>query len=1391
VFNISDLLVQATVSLKAALAVHKALKRWVLCFPFNLTGPTGRKGRSGTQKIVVWKAKQERAARKAGHCLTIEIWPKSKLLGELLRLDTNGGMRTFFFESTVLTREWFQQHLASAAKDAEPRYNRELSVETNLWKWFSALGRTSDWLKAFESLLQAIRTKTDDLRSAVARTQDTRLDPTWPENSKGDGEACIAQVERILSAGSQLLAGSTLSETTREQAIRFRANLAQCLKAISELEVTLKNNLETQHGWGTADSVGFRQFMAEYEVSFPMASLDSVREVKKTLDQLSIWLNTPAGWAAFESTLLLTGMWGSGKTHGICDAAIRRLKEGRLSVVAFGHRFDSGNPWTRLREELALPTNLPRDRLLDVLNSAAEASGNIMILWLDAINETKPLRYWRERLAAFADAVARRPFLRLCVSCRTSYAEYCVPKLADWYCAEHQGFSGNEYEATRAFFEHYQCDPPLSPIYPPEFSNPLYLRLVCETLAANGLKKLPPGWVGLATAIRAFLEHKNRDFALAHEISEGAQVIPQGLRAIAREIATQGVTALSWSAADRAFRNAASIPSTVSPIEWLVRENLLIEDVPKLAGTLEPEHTVRPAFERLGDFLVAQELLSGVARSGLRNACRAGGGLGPYLESAESVTKNEGLVSALSILVPEQTAKGFELAEFFDDGPIRSAIVKIAVRSYPWRDPSTFSNASHLILGQALGMKDFGFLAMDAALAIACQASAIDALWLHRLLNSRPMAHRDAFWCGYLHKSYESSGPVKRLAHASLELPLDHLDPEMAERWATILLWFAGAADRRVKDKASRGAIALLGRHPAIVPSVVRRMAGVDDDAIRERTLLAAYGACILTRDRSALSATCKAIGEALARNPEKFHNALIRDHTRCLAELAQMLDIRDDADELPALLEKLRSPWPLDLPSEEQIKSWDDLPKLADSCLHDDFFVYSLGCLDEWGETISKTDMGKWILRRIVEDFAYAGSGCEGYDAYMLSVHGPGRSKPTWAERIGKKYQWIAMYQLAARLADHAVRKPERSFKPEALRAPLVLLEERQLDPTLQGRIADRENAGFTWWIPATVDLAASANLTDSAWAKKHDDIPSLGDLLRPVQNQGIEWLLLNGYLGWDSRPDGSHSSRPYRDLWIHVRGYLLDSETSEKGFTSIAGRNFFQRWMPEGASWLHGFAGEYPWGTAFNVEPEWYHSRGSNSALPCNFTPICSEVVAEWEYDSSLPRYPRINVPARVLFEPGDLWWNGKDGFLDKTGRTLFRSPNVSEGGPSALIADRDEFRERLARLKKRIVWTMLGEKRILAVRHDKPSPSCTFSQVAIMELDGSLRSSKLTFFVDRREAIGPVGRSLPVLPQVPSSQEASGRRRKQTARQSRNEPRWRKAKGSNHRKAKKPKG
>ncbi len=1336
VFDIDSLLTQAAGSVTTALKIHPTITRYVVCFPFDVTGPTGRCGRSGQEKLDEWRTNQEKKFAAKGRQLIIESWPASKLRELLLQYDVSGGIREFFFNQKILTNEWFSEHLERAQKTAGPRYTPKLNVKTDLWKWFAAFGRVATWSGEFKVKLRAFRQAHDRLASALRRSKTDSMSPSWPEGLREDAQVLVEEMWVLLDRCDRLV---TVDDPSTYKLCVSKLN--DLLDRLATLELHLVDDLEAQHGKGKADSPGFRQFMAEYMVSFPAAHLDNTREAIAALRDLYDWLLSPACSLAFERVFVLSGVAGSGKSHGVCDAADRRFSENLLTCLTFGHEFRGiPDPWTRLLENLGLPITLGMNGLLDALNAAGEASGSLLIIYIDAINETRPLGYWRDRLSTVIQATQRRPHLRLCITCRTSFIRSCLPEGNSLSIVEHAGFSGIERVACQAFFQYYNLAPPIAPILQPEFANPLYLRLLCETLRSCGLRRMPSGWSGLAPTIRAFLQEKERQFAAEYETSEGANIVSGCLMAIVHAIADLGDSALSRSQAQQVISAARSQANILPVLDWLVRTDLLMEDAPAADAPLDDESVVRPAFERLGDFLIAGELVERTRQTGIAVACKPGGPLYTLLKDSDALEQNSGVLAALSILVPEQNP-GLEFPNLVDDESIRSSIVRIAVRSFPSRDPTTFSSASVSLIKEALGLRDFSFNALDAILAISWQPSVIDAFWLDGHLRRKLLAKRDAFWCAYLHDRFESHGVVHRLINAAFELPIDQLELEIAERWAIVLLWFTAAANRRIKDGATRAVTAILTAHPQILPSVLRRLIDSDDDEVRERTLLSCYGALIVSRNNDAIRFVTSIIQEAYRKEPTEFANALIRDHIRCISELARTYNALPEGSDPELTMRPIDSEWPLDLPSDEEIKRWEMLPKLARSCLDDDFFVYSMDCLRPWEDAVPKKDMGKWILQRVAAGFFYEGSGCEQYDGYMLGKYGGGRSREKWADRIGKKYQWVAMYQLASRLHDHVKRKNDK-WTPKPLRTPLILLEERKLDPTLSSDMMSREQDSDTWWIGSSADLVSNKQLPGAEWITRQEDLPLFEKLLSVVKRDGQRWRLLVSYPSWGGRDKDADWNNPYRHVWTHVESYLIPKKEIEAAYDCLHRRNFFGRWMPEGADWLYGFAGEYPWATSFNTEPEEWYGRGRDvKDWPASYSPTWNGLAVEWEYDASLPRNLHMIVPARTFFTPRDLWGDGRDGYRLINGRTVFRDPSLTEDGPSSLVIDADDLLERIDKLGLRLIWTLLGEKTILGGPHDKPIPRCTFSQIARLKKDGVVEIGERVFFDDYDQDIGPL--------------------------------------------------
>ena len=1338
VFEIDRLLKQAEQSLQTALSVHADLACYVVCFPFDLTGKTARKGKSQTEKFDEWVRSAEASARAKGRSLTIERLSAHDISSLLLANDPSGGIRHYFFSVTTLSDHWFEQHVAAAKITAGPRYNREISLETPLSGWFSSFTKGYDWQRQFTNQLDACRKVIAYIEELVETKAGNRMGPEWPaaiyEKGKKlvtDSHSCIQSAEGLNAITSEVALFS------------LKALVSRLLDDLTAVDRDLAADLDATHGEGSADSKRFRSFMAEYQVSFPAANVDAVREAQEKWRAFLAWLSSPTGFLAFRKVFVLSGSGGAGKTHSLCDIAQRRLAAGAYTCVVFGHQFGGEpDPWTRFAESLGIPLTLGRDGILDALNAAAECSDEKLLICVDAVNETRPRSYWFGRFAEFAGAVVSRAHLKLCVSCRTSFLPVCLPTNFADQAIEHKGFAGMERDACNAFFSYFHLEPPLVPVLQPELANPLYLKLVCETLKEEGLKQLPKGWFGIAPVIRAFLAHKEDQFATEHSFSSGAAIVRGSLRAIAAAIAKAGISALQWSEAQSAIDAAKPQAKAINILQWLVTADLIIEDGPS-TDAIGSENVVRPAFERFGDFLVASEILDSLTDSNISQAFKSGGKFAYLLDSTQAVEENPGLLSALSVLLPE-LRPGMELTDMVEDGSIQSDIAEVVVRSLPWRTAETFQGSTQQVLRRVLNSSG-AYKAMDAMLAVSTLESNIDAFWLHEVLQWLPFPKRDAFWCGYLKLGWEGSSIVRRIIEAATDIDLQRVDNSTAERWCIVLLWITAAADRRVKDSATRASLKILRLHPSLLPKLVDLFLATDDDELRERVLLIAYGALIHSRDKAVLKKLAKKLLTEYAAQPEDFENAIIRDNIRCIAELASHLGCLDkELDPTITNERNTKTPQP-EAPTETEEKAWeseqDDGAKLVvRSCLHDDFNHYSIGCLGGWNHAMRKPAIGRWIARRVLDEFAYRDSNCSGYDMTITQETGGGRGKPKWAERIGKKYQWVAMYHLASCLYDSVDREKD-SWERKTGRLPLILKEERKLDPTITHPKRPDLKPSDCWWIGGNVDLTSTKHLDYASWVNYRDDLPSMESLLAPKDKSGQRWLPLFCDPDWSEYRVGRLNDEPYRSTWMDLRSFLVPETQFMKATKAISRRNFFGDWMPNNAKWLHTFAGEYPWASACNDETDDWLGFGTKvRSSNLEFVPVYNEVVCEWEYDGTMPSSIYFHVPARAFFEAGPLWWNSVDGFSIPEDKTVFRDPSASEGGPATLLADLDDLLPRLEKLGFRLVWTLLGEKRILG-DYQRNTPQVLYSQSAFLNKDGSIAIGDRVFFddYDRDQGLG----------------------------------------------------
>jgi hypothetical protein len=317
----------------------------------------------------------------------------------------------------------------------------------------------------------------------------------------------------------------------------------------------------------------------------------------------------------------------------------------------------------------------------------------------------------------------------------------------------------------------------------------------------------------------------------------------------------------------------------------------------------------------------------------------------------------------------------------------------------------------------------------------------------------------------------------------------------------------------------------------------------------------------------------------------------------------------------------------------------------------------------------------------------------------------------PRKAERIGKKYQWIAYHEIMALVADHfQYREQGRDDdESEAYEGPWQD-SLRDIDPSctlLKGRGGTAwESHTPAWWGPIHYETWGVPS-DHTEWVTKSEDLPRLEELLCTVcPGDGSRWVNVDGYLRWKQKapPDRESTDVDRREFWYICTGYLIRSEDTDSFIDWAEGVDFWGRWMPKAPRLLQMFLGENSWSPAARYFRQPYYGDDGwtrpRKDCPVLVRAVAIEYLQEASgFDCSVDDSYTLRLPASDLMEGMALRWTGSGAdYADDTGRLLAFDPTAHDDGPDALLLRQDALEEFLDRENLGLCWAVLGEKRIL---------------------------------------------------------------------------------------------
>jgi len=344
-----------------------------------------------------------------------------------------------------------------------------------------------------------------------------------------------------------------------------------------------------------------------------------------------------------------------------------------------------------------------------------------------------------------------------------------------------------------------------------------------------------------------------------------------------------------------------------------------------------------------------------------------------------------------------------------------------------------------------------------------------------------------------------------------------------------------------------------------------------------------------------------------------------------------------------------------------------------------------------------------RWIFKRVIE-LGWRPELHGEFDEYIKRYD---RTEHK-AERIGKKYQWIALHEFLARVSDNFQFKGDvwenKTKKYKGPWNPYI----RDIDPSylIKNDSHIHKIANFEKWkdLYANYD-ARSENIMDKEWIRKLDDLPVVEDILSIEDDIGNKWLLLDGLIKWEEEPPPEEEkyNLQMRKLYYLVRGYIVRKKDLKKFFEWGKKQDFMERWMPEFREFYECFLGEYPNLKAYtdlrgdcNI---W--TKGFSNNLPVEVVVLSDAYKKELStLDCSYYNSFIVKLPSKWIVNEMGLEHKNIDGiFYNKQDEIVTIPTNIfRENNLSGLLIKRNKLYEFLNEYDYGIFWAVTGEKNML---------------------------------------------------------------------------------------------
>ena len=1179
-----------------------------------------------------------------------------------------------YFGLDNLDDKWFQNNMELSLKNLGRRYNALFNIDTEAQKKLSLFLHETAGIAEINAKKEALMNELENLR--------------WRCDEKYRTE--------IISFVKWAESLEYVNVKNFSQAIEWKSRFEnECAEQFAKLKNSLTTIQEELKKYSGTDAEYKKLRTEEYEIERILSS-SSYLEITKT--EISM-INCKVA--------IITGKMGTGKSQLLATAAKRMVEDGRPTLLLLGQTFISDesieNQIIQNLEGLSFGQNF--ESLISVMDEKAQIIGEDAIIFIDAINESRNRTIWINGINRIIITLEQYSHVKLVISLRTGFEKLTLSqnvldkkKSGDIAIIRHTGFTDESPERIYEFLS--ECGISFSPEYylHSEMTNPLFLTWFCNTYSGEEQ--------GLLALIDSVLKQADREGSKEAGIFESTgmlkSLIYEMLDAAETGVLTKqellGLTA--W--------NIYGVVNKIGYLNAIERAGVLTSFVQN------QEENYYIGYNLLEDYLRAYRIVEREkSKEKIIEYCEKN-----LLAIEEGSIKNYGNESVFAMVASLYALKYegelIELIDKVEDEWDKKRLIDNYYSSFIWRSSNiTYDGFIEIIKKYPVDCRKVWSVFIENSVK---EKSELNALGLTKLLNQYPLNRRDYLWTMVVNEFDESNRMISLAYYIEAGNMLEGLSEHKAYLLLMTYAWMLSSSNRSLRDRVSKAMIEILKEHFSVCILLLKLFKDVNDPYIIQRLYGIVFGAVMRRKkeNKSEFGDLAEWVYKEIFDKEIVYPDILLRDYARLIIERFNS-EYPDDVGNI--LLEKIRPPYKsnpipiveeVDYGAEEFRESglWPLLfsmkfdMKVKGVGLYGDFGRYVFQSALEHFVNVDMANIYYYAIQYILNNLEYNPEYFAEYDKHRNNYD---RHHAKRVERIGKKYQWITMYNILARVSDiHNIKswdwKDKIGVVYEGPWNPYV----RDFDPTLNIKIKVKNGMPQIMMPKYGKEKFCGINALETdikKWIMEEDqmfqDFPE-----RFIHKDGFgkEWVSLYIYQENIFRPRGEECpafgfSKGEQHVWTIATMYILpetkkiynEQELIESGFVRKNSNGMY--------SCYSLFSREYAWSAGYNAEFRACESEMAERDMKA--FPAAINVLWEEEYDASQGEPTSFAIPTGQIIQEMELYEKEMDGIYYKDEEIAALDLSLLGNEYTEVVIRRDIMNEYMKKTGVQVFWTVIGEK------------------------------------------------------------------------------------------------